>query len=239
MKTRNFALVALFAAQATYAAPETKSFPAENVKELELRSMNGNVNVSGVDGVQASVTVDKGHFDKECSLKIDQSGSKIEVYVDKTKSSAKCEVNFDVKLPKAAAAEVKLGEGNVAMDDVHGKVEFKVGSGNVTVKGETPKLEGNVGNGNVVAEGVSNKVELETGNGDVTVNYASTSRSGDSELETGRGNISLSLPKDAKVKVKTKSGMGEKSNEFVETNSPTFKVEVKAGMGNIAIKKLP
>lgn len=240
MRTQTLALATLFAAQVSYAASETKSFSAGSVKELELRSIHGDVAVSGIDGTQASVTANKGQFDKECSLRIDQRGAKIEVYVDKSKSSAKCEVTFDVKLPKTADAEVKLGEGNLAMNDIKGEVEFKIGSGNAAVKGETPKLDGSVGNGNVVAEGVVNKVELETGNGDVTVNYSPASHSGDSELETGRGNISLALPKDAKVKVKTKSGMGEKTNEFgADANSPTFKVDVKSGMGNIAIKKLP
>jgi hypothetical protein len=223
-----------------YADVETKSFDTNGIKGLKLTSPAGNVSISAADGKQMEIKADKEQFESGCTLTMDRTDSKIVVKVEKQGSISDngCKVNFEIKVPKAIALDLKMGAGNIDIQGTKGKIEAKLGSGNLKADAEVDDLDATSGTGTVDVKGLTGDAEVDTGSGNVTLTYTSTVAKGEAEVKTGRGDATVFLPATMKIVADLKAGSGNISNEIGTSAEADFKVELRAGLGNLSVKKI-
>lgn len=93
----------------------------EGVKRVDLRVSAGQIRVSGVDGKVAQLEVKKKRYDERCRLVIEQRDDLLFVELaSKNLYSARCEADFNLKVPKQAALKIK--GGRVSLENCVGQV---------------------------------------------------------------------------------------------------------------------
>ena len=94
------------------------------------------------------------------------------------------------------------------------------------------------GSGSIDVSGLTGDADLKTGSGDLNVTYKSTPQKGELDIKTGSGDATVFFPSAMKVLTDFKSGSGRIYNELGDFSKASFKVSMKAGSGNLKIKKL-
>ncbi len=149
-----------------------------------------------------------------------------------------CKVNFEIKVPKIIALNLKSGFGKFEINGTKGKINFKLGSGDVVVDAEVVELRGKSGSGSVKVTGLVGDTYLKTGSGDITLSYKAVIQKGQLNIATGLGDATVSFPASMKIMTNFKSGSGQIYNELGASSDAAFKVSMKAGSGDLKIKKL-
>lgn len=253
-----FSLLTSMFASAALASVETREFRGIGLESLQVKNSSGNVKVSVSGDGSAYVSAKKLIFDKSCRLKMNRAGKVLVVEVEKDgwPNGETCRVDFEIKVPRSVALNINSGSGDLNVDGTNGPIIFDLGSGDVVVKAEAEKLHGNsgsgsikasgtfgdieveTGSGSIDANGLTGKANLKTGSGDLNIKYKSASNKSYLYIETGSGDAAVYLPAETKVKTDLKSGSGRVHNELGESASASFTVSMKAGSGNLKIKKL-
>jgi len=232
-----FSMIALFAVPAL---SETKEFDAAGLKEVEVVNTAGKVSIAAAEGGKATVVATKNKFPENCTLKIDKNGDDLTVKVEKTKSGwfskDDCDVDLDIKVPKAVDVALKVGSGGVTISGLEGELDFAVGSGTVKADGLFTEVDGKTGSGKVEINGLAGGGDLKTGSGKVDITFAKTALKGELSLKTGSGNATLSFPKGSQVATDFKAGSGKLTNQLGDTPNAAFQVSMKAGSGNLDVK---
>jgi hypothetical protein len=201
---------------------EEKSFSLSSVKRLDLTNKSGTVSVHPAKGDKATVRANKRTFETGCELTIDLHEGTLVAKVE-TKSgsffkrSSKCDVDFDLDIPKGV------------------DLDFRVGSGKVTVDAEVAEVDGTIGSGDVTIKGMTAGGKLKTGSGDIHLTYVSAPKSGSLDLKTGSGNTEILLPKGSKIKTDFMAGSGKLFNELGDSDGG-FEISMKAGSGDLKIR---
>lgn len=254
------ALVVLSAlySSTTLATVETQEFEAAGLKTLTLKNLSGDAEISVSENNKAVVSAEKVDFEKACSLKIGQTGSELNIEVEKTGwfNKARCKVHFKIQVPKAIAMNLKSGSGNIEVTGTKGPISFRIGSGDVEIDAEVSELEGATGSGNVDATGnigstqlksgsgtinltgLTGDTDLKTGSGNLTITYKSAIQKGALSIKTGSGDATVVVPSEMKVLTDFKAGSGRIYNELGDTSDAGFKISMKAGSGDLKIQKL-
>ncbi|MEK6774530.1 MAG: DUF4097 family beta strand repeat-containing protein [Bdellovibrionota bacterium] len=225
--------------QSTFAETENKEFESKGLNEVSVENISGKVTVSAFEGAKASVVATKNKFSDKCKMSIDRSGNKLVLKVEKSGgvfSSDECDVDFEVKVPKAVDLSLNVGSGNMIINGIHGALNFKVGSGNTSADGSFKKIDGMSGSGNVTVKGLNGGGGIKTGSGEINLTFTNKSLKGELDLKAGSGNATLLFPKGSKVKTNFFAGSGQVSNELGDNPNALFLVSMKAGSGNLKIK---
>lgn len=224
---------------AAHAATETKEFGLNDISKIEFKNTSGNLNITAVSKGKAIVTAEKKEFGDSCKLNIDKKGKTLVVEVQKESGFFKsdCRVNFTITVPKTAALALDSGEGKVSVTGTSGDLSFNVGSGSVDVNAEVKELEGKIGSGNIIINGATSGGNLKAGSGNIEVIYKSAPSKGELDIKSGSGNAEVTLPKKSKILTSFVAGSGRLTNELGDTPDSSFKVSMKAGSGNLHIKK--
>ncbi|MEW6058236.1 MAG: DUF4097 family beta strand repeat-containing protein [Bdellovibrionota bacterium] len=222
------------------AATENKEFDGSGLEILSIKNPSGDVKIGVSKDGKAYVAAEKIKFGKNCTLKMDKSGRELVVEVSKGGifNTDDCKVNFDVKVPREIALHLKSGSGDLEVNGTKGTVDFKIGSGDAKVTAEVDTLDGMSGSGSVVATGLSGNANVRTGTGDVTLTYGSAPSKGELDIKTGSGDATIFFPSSMKVLTDFKAGSGRVYNELGDSEDARFKVSMKAGSGDLKIKKL-
>jgi|GEM_PF-7067756 len=86
------------------------------IRQLELKIDAGDVKVTGVDGDLSTVGVVKKRYDERCRLIVEQRNETLYVELaPKGLFEARCEADFDFRLPKEVALNLKHGKGSLAV----------------------------------------------------------------------------------------------------------------------------
>lgn len=86
------------------------------IQKLELKIDAGDVKVTGVDGELSTVGVVKKRYDERCRLIVEQRHETLFVELaPKGLFEARCEADFDFRLPKDVSLSLKNAKGNVAV----------------------------------------------------------------------------------------------------------------------------
>ncbi len=238
MKKNTLVLIYLIGCSAL-ATSESKEFEVKDLTGVSVENTSGKVFITETDTEKAYVVATKNKFGDKCKSKVERSGNKLVIKVEKASSffsTEECNIDFQVKVPKNVDLDIALGSGNLSVKGIHGDLAFKIGSGDILADGTFKKISGISGSGKVALRGLTGGGELKTGSGDMDLTYAGTSLNGELDLKTGSGRATILFPKGTKIKTHFKAGSGELSNELGETREAPFKVSMKTGSGDLKIK---
>jgi DUF4097 and DUF4098 domain-containing protein YvlB len=146
--------------------------------------------------------------------------------------------------------------GEVHATDIAGAAAIQTSTGDIHVKAERLEATIKTSIGEIDAEaGEAADLKVETNTGDIharisrlTGDCRISSGIGEVKLETdfvqgsisiktGSGDIKAYLPRDAQLKIRAESGMGNIKNEFISNPDAACSISANTRMGNIAIKK--
>ena len=222
-----------------FASSENKEFEAKGLTAILLENMSGKVVISSFEGPQAIVASTKNKFSDKCKMTIEKTGSKLVLKVEKSSGlflSEECDIDFDIKVPKAIDLDIAVGSGDLTINGIQGSLTFKVGSGNVLADGLFKRIDGKLGTGKIELKGLLGGGELKTGSGKMDLTFAKSSLKGELDIKTGSGDVTVFFPKDSKVKTNFYAGSGQVSNELGDSSKALFVIMMNAGSGNLNIK---
>jgi len=239
MKKSILTVLCIFTSMAS-ASVENKKFNAKGLESLKLKITSGDVKVTVSEDGKAYVSANKVKFEKGCTLKINRSGKDLVVDVEKKGwfNYDNCKVHFAIKVPKATALNLKSGAGDLEVNGTKGSIDFSLGSGDVKVNAEVNELDGKSGSGSIQIAGLTGDADLKTGSGDMSLSYKSAPKKGELDIKAGSGDVTIFFPSAVKVLTSFKSGSGRLYNEFGDSADASFKISMKAGSGDLKIKKL-
>lgn len=226
-------------------ADEELTFPAHNLQLIDIQNAQGNIHVESVTGSgndNVSVKLTKGEYLNSCRFTTELKSRRL-VIISKANNKLFgkdiCKLDIAVKIPKSMDLELRVGSGDVAIENVSGLVDYKIGSGNLSLKNvTTSKMIGRTGSGDVSVEGTIEEVDLKIGAGDVSLTYRTTPVEGSVEVKIGSGTTTVVLPENSSVSSKFKSGTGSLTNEFQNNSNAKFKISGTTGTGDMVIKKM-
>ncbi|MFW5955430.1 MAG: DUF4097 family beta strand repeat-containing protein [Rhodothermales bacterium] len=148
--------------------------------------------------------------------------------------------------------EGRTGAGNLKLGAVHGEVHVSSGSGNIDIRGARGAARISTAAGNVHIENLAESVEVRTGAGNITANLTEQPAS-ESSLETGAGNVTVYVGSRVGANVDATAALGAASTDFPlsvegkwmsksfagDINGGGPAIRMKAGVGNVSLKRLP
>lgn len=165
-----------------------------------------------------------------------KGGERIEVYVPRNELE---DFSLETK------------SGNVTMEELQGTMEICTGSGNIRGEDVQGNLKVTAGSGNITLKDFSGEGQVEAGSGNVRLEALAVT--GDLSLTTGSGNIRLELPRESAFDFQASTGSGNIDTDFdtalsynkkgnnaegsvsSDNAASAFKLNVKAGSGNVRI----
>ncbi len=226
---------------------EERSFDGKNLERLVIKSGRGQIELSARDTNTLTVRATKKTFDDGCRLEMAREGDEVVLENrqpreggwdwESGKERPKCEVDFVVVVPSRLAVQVKLGKGDVTAGGAFGDSTFKIGKGDVRTTGSIQDLRVALGKGNMNLDGLVGRGRLSLGKGNVEVTYDRIPKDGELTIKAGRGDAAVYLPASARVRARLVAARGRLKNEFPNDPDATFRVTMKAGRGDLAIRK--
>lgn len=228
-----------------YADSVVKTFQTSQVKRLNLKNGSGDTIVVGRNLSEVKVNVERTKWNDKCKLQIGESSGSLNVEVHQESSnfslfsSNECRANISITMPAVSDISIKSGSGDVSLADLTGSFDVKVGSGNLKVeKSNATKLYAHSGSGDIKVSGELSDVDVKVGSGDINLTYQKSPTAGSAVIKSGIGDATLHLPKESRIKVDFKAGSGRLSNELDNLQSAKYSISMKAGSGNLNVKKL-
>ena len=235
----------------------TKKFDSSTIDALSFSNLSGKLSIIGISSQETSVTVDKGKVDKNCRLIMEQRDKLLYINLEDTSwlKRGECHADFDIKIPRKASLDLKMGSGETDVSDTSGKIKFQIGSGNIKIKGEITEFEGKIGSGNIVIkgsvgnlelrsgsgiiniDGLTDTADIQNGTGTISLKYLKVKSGGELKIRSGNGDSTVYMPEDSKIATDFLVGSGRIYNELGESEKPTFNIAFKAGSGDLKIKK--
>lgn len=234
-------LPSLLLVQAALAADKmtvlaTKSFPAAQIRSIEVHAEAGAITVRAQPGKEAAVRALKpAGSEGHCELKLHLEGGTLELEARKPQGSAAvCDGGFEVATPAGADLEAYSGSGDIAITGMSKSVKVRTGSGSVRLKGLRGQTYAMTGSGTIDAELPSAAFDARTGAGDIRVTL--TQPSGLVSARAGSGNITITAPKAAKIHVRASTASGTVTNPYGDEPKAPLVVEAFSGSGDITLK---
>jgi DUF4097 and DUF4098 domain-containing protein YvlB len=187
---------------------------------------------------KATIVATKVLFAKTCKLLMDRVGDKLVVHVKQTGfvNSDDCQVDLELKVPKAVTLDLTLGSGDVELRGTDGALKFKMGSGRIEGSGRFATINGESASGSVRLTGLAGGGTLKSGNANYDLTFARVLLKGELEFTLAAGNAYFYVQKGTKLETKLTSASGKVDNAVGETAGADFKVSMKAASGNLSIK---
>ncbi len=228
------------AAQVKKVAEKTFDFAAGG--ELIIKSSNGRIVVEAWDRPKARIQVtrtvrapDQAQAEdllKALRADVQISSDRIEIesrYPKRRHSSglwdflgrkvASMDIHYYLQVPRATSLHLVTSNGEIRVRGVSDEVEALTTNGDVRVSGAGGPVEAQTTNGEVELLGVSGSVDGSTTNGSVRAEVRSLAPSERVTLTTTNGNVTLLLPRSAKVSLDATTTNGKVSTTFPITVS--------------------
>ncbi len=198
-----------------------KIIPAAQKTGIEIRNINGYVEVSAWDRdeveiiaykkVKADDEEDAAKYLSEVEIEIDDDEDVIAVDVDFPDKSGKNDgffswifssggtnssVAFKIKVPRKFNVDVHSTNGSVSVTECNGRIQLK------TI------------NGKITADNVSGSVSAKSTNGKIKVNLRAIDSEEEMSLQTTNGSITLYMPADVKADLEARTTNGRIDCEF-------------------------
>jgi hypothetical protein len=217
------------------------TLPIEDIERLDIDAGAGELNVIGVEGLQAiEVDAQIWAYSREgddYSLSLESHGDDAQL-IGKNRRSKGFNFNFGgsaridmtVRVPKRLMLFIDDGSGDIKISNIQGKVSIDDGSGSIDIDklGDDLSIEDNSGSirvngvegkvdiddnsGGIIVTNVKGKLYIEDGSGDIKVSDVSNSV----KIDDGSGNIDVSRVDSLKI---IESGSGDVSVHDVDSYS--------------------
>ncbi|HEV3324354.1 MAG TPA: hypothetical protein VG052_02070 [Puia sp.] len=223
-----------------------KSFPRDQVKQLEAETSGGNIIVAGEATGDARVEVYVRSNNGGGYLSKEEAQQRMDEQVDLTvaieggtlKAIAKrkgqdndnwrrsVSVSFRIYVPETVSSELRTSGGNIDLKDLSGTEHFRTSGGNMNLEQLTGKVVGSTSGGNVHISDSKNDIDLHTSGG----NMHATHCEGTITLGTSGGNVGL---EDVKGTIHATTSGGHIDGEKIDGE-----LEASTSGGNIHLNDL-
>ena len=219
---RFVALVSAFTLACTLAASAQdfqQSYQLGQDGVVNIRSISGNVTVTGYDGEAIVVTATKKGRDRDMvTIEDNSTSNRVEVR-DRYPERCNCNVsvNFEVKVPRRLAYRFdsfSSVSGNVEVSNVSGELHAKSVSGSVSIKGATGNVTANSVSGNVEVGEVAGTVNAKSTSGNVSVAIVQLNNTGNMEFGSVSGNVTVRVPESLDAEVEMSALSGDLRSDF-------------------------
>ena len=205
--------------------PFTKNFDASKIKYLNVETGSQDIFVTGTKENTASVklTIRKGYDETKCYYNVGQIGDTLNIKLEQKMSwhsFSRCDASVEVKIPEKTPVSTKVGSGDIRINNISGDITSRAGSGNIFI------------------DASSTKIESKTGSGDSELILRAANLKAIANFKTGSGNITVKMPKDAKVNITHIHGSGKTYNEFGTSDNPNVIINAHSGSGDLYAKKI-
>jgi DUF4097 and DUF4098 domain-containing protein YvlB len=230
--------VCLLISYSAFAQDFQRSYRLSAGGTVNIRSVSGDVKVTGYNGDAVIVTAYKEGRDRDqVSVEDLSSGNGVDVrarYPENCNCNAS--VRFEVKVPselRLSYESISSVSGDVEVDNVNGDLRARSVSGSVTVKGAAGSVSATSVSGNVIVSEVNGTANAKSTSGNVEVEIRSLEGAESMDFASVSGNVRAKLPGnlDADVKMSTMSG-------DLKTDFPLQIEEPKYGPGRKANGRL-
>lgn len=233
------ALVSLATAATAFGQDFNKSYRLAAGGTISIRTVSGDVDVTGYDGDQVVVHGIKEGRDRDMVEVEDTSGANnidIRVRYPRDCNNCNASVRFEVRVPRStryAFNPISSASGNIKMTGVTGDIKVNTASGDVLVRDVTGDINASTASGEMSVKDVAGTVSASTASGNVEVEIARLEGDGGMKFSSASGDVNVRLPSnvDADVRMTTSSGR-------IKTTFPIEVRESEHGSGSKAEGRL-
>jgi putative adhesin len=199
---------------------EEWTFDGASVNLIHAEAASGNIELTGTDADQIHVHALKRvhgrdeeavrEFAQEMKLRAVADSGTLRLYQEPPQppKGVRAEVRYSIQCPASVAAELRLVNGNVACEGIHGNADAQTTNGNAKLRRCSGRIRACTRNGNARAQldELREECVLETTNGNVSVEVSSGQ--GQLTATSRNGNVHVSLPPEfcGKVDAQTTNG---------------------------------
>lgn len=215
VKTLAFVLL-LSAGSALRADQWDKHWDVTGSPELQVNAGDGSVSIRGTDssGIDAHVEV-RGWKIGAGGVEIHEelTGNRLELTVKEPHvigwQFGDHSIKIELRVPRHLTANLRTGDGPIALSQIQGTVDARTGDGPVDVKDFNGVLHAATGDGPVSLHGRFDDLEVNTGDGPVSIAATSGSQIHTAwHVKTGDGPVHVGLPSDLHANVDLHTGDG-------------------------------
>lgn len=239
-------------ARPSFGGTDVRVYSGKALQSLKLTNTSGEIEVRPSEDGRVHLTIDKVEFEGCKDLEIDFDLVSLNIDVKERPGNSKCEVNFALLIPDSINVDIKSGFGTIIGEGMKNDFRVKNGAGNIHLKNvDLNNLDAKTGAGNIHVSGAVIHTKIKSGAGNVNLTLHTIDPEGKIDIKTGAGNSTVKLPKESLVSAELSSAIGNTINDFLKGSGTTsgqnaakplsrktFKVSVKSGMGNVAIRGL-
>ena len=206
-------VVAAFSAISIAAQDFSRDFQLGTDATISVRTVSGNVKVSGYDGEVVTVVGRREGRDRELVTIVDRStADRVDIGV-KYPEECNCDatVHFEVRIPRKMRYRYdafSTVSGDVAVADINGDLVAKSVSGRVTVTNVSGQSKATSVSGQVIVENAAGAVTAKSTSGEVRVTINRLDGMEPMEFTSVSGSVHVTLPSslDANVDMSVLSG---------------------------------
>jgi hypothetical protein len=209
----------IFTAAIVAAQDFKKSYSLGAGGEISIRSVSGNVVVTGYDGETVIVTAIKEGRDRDLiDVEDSSSGNRVDVRARYPRNcNCNASINFEVQVPRSVKYdfdELSSASGDIKVSNVTGKVRAESASGNVSVKNINGSVKASSASGDVRVRDIIGIANARSASGDVDVNIISLEGGGDMEFSSASGNVTVKAPSNLDADIDMSTSSGSVTTEF-------------------------
>lgn len=190
-----------------------KSLGSESIKNVEVQTSGGYINVSAANALEARLEVYirgnggkdnlskeeiKQRLDEMYELNISVSNNKL-VAIAKPKVKItdwkrSLSISFKVVVPKNVSTDLQTSGGSISLSGITGNQDFTTSGGSLNVENVSGKVKGRTSGGSIYAENATEDIDLTTSGGSITAKNCDgklvlTTSGGSLDLRDMKGNI--------------------------------------------------
>ena len=177
----------------------TREFQASSIREVEVSTTGGSLNLAGDAGSKAvvEVYVSRDNWSNEkikqfineyytLDIKV-ENGKLYAVAKQKKNTSQGLSISFKVSVPKQVNSNLHTSGGSIRISNLSGSQNFKTSGGSLAIENASGKITGATSGGSINVTGSKDNIDLKTSGGSITAKDCG----GNINLGTSGGSINL------------------------------------------------
>ena len=242
---KGFAIILLLTGINCTAAEMQKNweFKSGDVSAVQAETDAGDIKLNVANGPAVKAWIIGDYSADKCEITAELRSGTLFLKAkgkDKKKyiwSNAGCKAGFSVEAPAEIKLEIKTGSGGVNVSSFTAGAALSAGAGTIKLAGLSGAITLATGASTISGDVYSEKFDCKSGAGDIALNWLNPPKAGSASITTGAGRVSVGFPKDSKLNISHKSGIGSFDSEFSGDPAAPFKLDIKTGAGSVKIKK--
>lgn len=235
MKNLLLTIALLAASSAVFAADSKKTFPAQGIASVYVRTDAGSVKVIGIP--TNAITVEES-TDRQTpgTVRIEKAGDKLIVSASAgTGKSKSTKTSFKITMPQTMALTARAESGSIDINNVTGMINARTDSGNMTGTASAADIILATDSGDIKFTGLKGRLTLHTDFGSAALKWVTLPAAGLISLNTDSGDIVVGLPSNAAFRPQLHTNTGTVSNAF-SANSGVI-LQALSDIGDITLQK--